>query len=120
MFTPKGNIPIVSQYLGQHGLLLDHPSLPSDVQHASAGFYYNPHNPPPGGHASRNQVVNRPGYMGMPGHSLSRWSAPAVAGRSVEVQRNQVDELFKSLVGGEELAEADTRKFQTTSFFFIL
>ncbi|KAI0756790.1 SNF2 family N-terminal domain-containing protein [Daedaleopsis nitida] len=106
VFTPKGNIPVVSHYLHQNGLYLDHPSLPTDVQHASSGYYYNPHNPPPGGH-SRSQVINtRPGYAGPGCNTFSKWSAPAVAGRSVEVQRSQVDELFKSLKGGDELEEA--------------
>ena len=108
VFTPKGNIPIVSQYLAQNSLYLDHPSLPADIQHPSVGYYYNPHNPPPGGHAARaSPVANRPGYI--PGNTFSRWSAPAVAGRSVEVQRSQVDELFKSLKGGDELPEAGAR-----------
>lgn len=117
VFTPKGNIPVVSHYLHQNNMFLDHPSLPSDIQHASAGFYYNPHNPPPGGHAAaqgRNTLVNqRPGYTGPGGNSLSKWSAPAVAGRSIEVQRSQVDELFKSLKGGDEIEEAIARAFPT-------
>jgi hypothetical protein len=32
-------------------------------------------------------------------------------GKSVEVQRSQVDELFKSMKGGDELAETDPRMF---------
>ena len=111
VFTPKGNIPVVSKYLEANGLYLDHPTLPSDVQHASSGYYYNPHNPPPGGHARGGQVLNRPGYAGPGGNTFSRWSTPAVAGRSVEVQRSQVDELFKSLRGGDELDEADPRAY---------
>ncbi|PIL31733.1 hypothetical protein GSI_06437 [Ganoderma sinense ZZ0214-1] len=108
VFTPKGNIPVVSQYLLSNGLYLDHPTLPCDVQHASSGYYYNPHNPPPGGHSrSGPSVPTRPGYMGPGGNTFSRWSAPAVSGRSVEVQRSQVDELFKSLKGGDELEDAD-------------
>lgn len=36
-----------------------------------------------------------------------RWNTPIVSGKSVEVQRSQVDELFKSLKSGEELAETE-------------
>ncbi|EIW64254.1 uncharacterized protein TRAVEDRAFT_33062 [Trametes versicolor FP-101664 SS1] len=104
VYTPKGNIPVVSAYMQQHGLLLDHPSLPSDIDHVSNTYYCNPHNPPPGGH-NRAPVINRPGYMG-PGSHRS-WSSPAVSGKSIEVQRSQVDELFKSLKGGDELDETD-------------
>ncbi|KAH9944198.1 SNF2 family N-terminal domain-containing protein [Epithele typhae] len=107
VFTPKGNIPVVSHYLATNSLYLDHPTHPTDVQHASSQYYHNPHNPPPGGHAPRTAVINRPGYLG-PSHSFSKWSAPAVAGRSIEVQRNQVDELFKSLKSGDEIDEANT------------
>ena len=107
VFTPKGNIPIVSQYLAQHQLYLDHPTHPGDIQHASSGYYYNPHNPPPGGHSRGAPVMNRPGYMG----GMGRLGTPAVAGKSIDVQRSQVDELFKSLKGGDELEETDARTF---------
>lgn len=101
VYTPKGNIPVVGNYLQQCGLLLDHPSLPHDVHRVASYHYYNPHNPPPGGH---NQVSNR-GYVS-PGTNM-RWSTPAMAGKSVEIQRNQVEELFKNLKDGEELAETE-------------
>ncbi|CDO72991.1 hypothetical protein BN946_scf185007.g45 [Trametes cinnabarina] len=107
VYTPKGNIPVVSAYMHQNGLYLDHPSLPQDIATVSAGYYYNPHNPPPGGHQRAPVVNSRPGYMGPGGNSYRSWSSPAVAGKSVEVQRSQVDELFKSLKGGDELPEAD-------------
>jgi SWI/SNF-related matrix-associated actin-dependent regulator of chromatin subfamily A3 len=37
----------------------------------------------------------------------SRWNTPAISGKSVEVQRSQVDDLFKSLRSGDELAETE-------------
>ncbi|KAI0639627.1 SNF2 family N-terminal domain-containing protein [Trametes polyzona] len=107
VYTPKGNIPVVSAYLQQHGLLLDHPSLPCDINHVSANYYHNPHNPPPGGHSRAPLVNNRPGYIGPGGNGYRSWSSPAVSGKSIEVQRSQVDELFKSLKGGDGLDEAD-------------
>lgn len=104
VYTPKGNITVVSQYLQQHGLYLDHPNLPSDQQRLQTCHYLNPHNPPPGGHRS-NQVLpgQRMGYPGVP--NGSRWTQPAIAGKSVEVQRSQMDDLFKSLRSGDELQE---------------
>ncbi|THH33466.1 hypothetical protein EUX98_g728 [Antrodiella citrinella] len=87
VFTPKGNIPVVSGYLQQSGLLLDHPTLPSDLQRLHGQHYHNPHNPPPGGHRAAMVTV--------------------VPGKSVEVQRSQVDQLFKSLKDGDELEETE-------------
>ncbi|RDB28868.1 Helicase-like transcription factor CHR28 [Hypsizygus marmoreus] len=105
VYTPKGNIPVVGNYLHQCGLLLDHPSPPYDVQRLANYHYYNPHNPPPGGHNRAILASNRLGY-GPPANN-TRWSTPAIAGKSVEVQRSQVDELFKSMKDGDELAETE-------------
>ncbi|TDL28201.1 hypothetical protein BD410DRAFT_824903 [Rickenella mellea] len=102
--TPKGNVPIVSGYLQQSGLLLDHPSPCFDLSRLPHLLYFNPHNPPPGGHARNLLGQNRFGYSGAGGN---RWSTPAVAGKSVEVQRSQVDEMFKSLKSGDDLEETE-------------
>jgi len=40
-----------------------------------------------------------------------RWSTPAVAGKSVEIQRSQVDELFKSMKDGDDLVETEPRAY---------
>ncbi|KAJ7630768.1 SNF2 family N-terminal domain-containing protein [Roridomyces roridus] len=96
--TPKGNIPIVGKYLRDCGLLLDHPSPPYEIHRLQ--HYWNPHNPPLGGHRANNRLYP-------PVNNAGRWSTQQVAGKSVEVQRSQVDELFKSLKGGDELAETE-------------
>lgn len=101
VYTPMGNITVVSQYLQQKGLLLDHPSLPTDQQRLQSCHYANPHNPPLGGHRANGMS---PGQVGFPANG-SRWTQPAVAGKSVEVQRSQMDDLFKSLRSGDELQE---------------
>jgi SWI/SNF-related matrix-associated actin-dependent regulator of chromatin subfamily A3 len=49
-------------------------------------------------------------YSG-PGGNSSRWSTPVPGGKTVEVQRAQVDELFKNLRGGEELEETEPRAY---------
>ncbi|KAF8917650.1 SNF2 family N-terminal domain-containing protein [Mucidula mucida] len=105
VFTPKGNVPVVGQYLHQCSLLLDHPATPFNYHDIlqSKTPYLNPHNPPPGGH---NRNLIRPG-AGMYAPSGSRWTTPQVAGKTTEVQRSQVDELFKNLKTGEELRETE-------------
>jgi SWI/SNF-related matrix-associated actin-dependent regulator of chromatin subfamily A3 len=106
VYTPKGNIPVVGNYLHQCGLFLDHPSPPYDVQRLANYHYYNPHNPPAGGHSRALLAANRLAYH-PPGADIGRWNTPVVSGKSVEVQRSQVDELFKSLKSGDELAETE-------------
>ncbi|EGO04472.1 hypothetical protein SERLA73DRAFT_82405 [Serpula lacrymans var. lacrymans S7.3] len=113
VYTPKGNIPVVGKYLHECGLLLDHPSPPYDVQRLANYHYCNPHSPPLGGHRSL-LGVNRP-VNSAPGGS--RWSTPTVAGKTLEVQRSQVDELFKSLKSGDELAETEPSPGVGTSLY---
>lgn len=104
VYTPKGNIAVVGNYLHQCGLFLDHPSPPYDIQRLANYHYCNPHSPPGGHHQTLPPV--RPCYSG-PGGSSSRWTAPAVSGKTLEVQRSQVEELFKSLRSGDELIETE-------------
>ncbi len=47
----------------------------------------------------------------------SRWSTPNSSGKSVEVQRSQVDELFKTLKDGDELAETEPSVSHLTYFY---
>jgi SWI/SNF-related matrix-associated actin-dependent regulator of chromatin subfamily A3 len=51
-------------------------------------------------------LLSRSGYAG-PGGNSPRWNAPMVSGKTLEVQRSQIDELFKSLKSGDELAETE-------------
>ncbi|KAG8898849.1 hypothetical protein FRB99_007122 [Tulasnella sp. 403] len=96
----NGNVPAVSQFLQNASLFLDHPSIPYDPsQHRDSPEYHNPHNPPAGGF--RSAMASAGGASG------SRWSQQAVAGKSVEVQRSQVDEVFNSLRSGEDLPETE-------------
>ena len=49
--------------------------------------------------------------MGHPNQMTGgRWTSPAIAGKSVEVQRSQMDDLFKSLRSGDELTETEPRE----------
>jgi len=98
VYTPKGNIPVVGKYLRDCNILLDHPSYPFDL-HRLHYLYSNPHDPPPGGH-------NRSGVLMM---SQAKWQTPSA--KSVEIQRGQIDELFKNLKDGDGLAETDPCKY---------
>jgi len=55
-------------------------------------------------------------YSGPGGSNMGRWATPTVAGKSVEVQRSQVDDLFKSLKSGDELIETEPRAFPPLPF----
>ena len=63
----------------------------------------NPHNPPPGGHI-RNFISPR---WNTATAVDNRWNPPNVSGKSVEVHRSQVEEVFKSLKSGDELEETE-------------
>ncbi len=102
--TPKGNIPVVGNYLRQCGLLLDNPTSPWDFQCLASYHYHNPHNPPPGGY---NTPIFAPNRLAGPSSNGGRWNPPSTSSKSVEVQRSQVDEVFKSLRDGDELAETE-------------
>lgn len=95
MYTPKGNITAVGNYLQQCNLLLDHPSLPYDDPRLTTYPYFNPHNPPPGGHPRPHLLNNR--------LSSSRWDSTQV--KSQDVQKAQIEEVFKHLKDGVELPE---------------
>ena len=107
VYTPKGNIPVVGDYLHHAGLYLDHPA-PGEPRMGNYP-YHNPHNPPPGGF-NRPGACRPGGYAGSSGMANRRWGTPAVNAKSVEVQRSQVDELFRSLKDdSDELIEMDPR-----------
>ncbi len=93
VYTPKGNILVVGNYLHQCNLLLDHPTYPFELQRLNY-HYFNPHGPPEG--------FNRPESMTM---IQPRWQT--TSSKSVEVQRSQVDDLFKTSKDGDGLAETE-------------
>ncbi|KAF7320309.1 SNF2 family DNA-dependent ATPase [Mycena kentingensis (nom. inval.)] len=108
VFTPKGNIPVVGNYLRQCGLLLEHPAAPFDMFTILATqHYHNPHNLQPA--APRGPQIYQ--------QQQNRWAAPQVSGKSVEVQRSQVDEVFKSLKGGDELTETEASPDVATKLY---
>lgn len=115
IYTPKGNIPVVGPFMLQNGLLLDHPSPPYDLRKYNPFYYHNPHNPPPGGHNQILHAGNRTGYLP---NNASRWTASQVSAKSVEVQRSQVDEVFKSIKAGDQLHETEAGT-NTTNIYVL-
>lgn len=99
--TPRGNIPAVGNYFNQCNLYLSHMSSPFDLSRLSSMHYHNPHDNAMNPNLYPQQSQRSYGGGG------GRWSTPAVSGKSVEVQRSQVDELFKNLQGGDSLPETE-------------
>ena len=100
VFTPRGNVKVVAQYLSSGSVNLEHPSIPyNPANHRDSPPYENPHQAQPG------QIgLNEYGRYAQ----LNRWQGQSVvAGKSVEVQRSQVDELFKALRSGEDLPDTE-------------
>ncbi|KXN85676.1 Putative SWI/SNF-like matrix-associated actin-dependent regulator [Leucoagaricus sp. SymC.cos] len=106
VYTPKGNIMVVGNYLQQCNLLLDHPIPPFDHDCRLAQYpYYNPHNPPPGGHSRPLMLNNR------------LYTPSATIGKTQDVQRTQVDELFRNLKDGVELSETESHPDVATKLY---
>ncbi|KAH9486582.1 Helicase-like transcription factor CHR28 [Psilocybe cubensis] len=110
VYTPKGNIPVVGNYLRQSNLILDHPAAPQDMQRITNYHYFNPH------HLHHDSLRNSNSNI-FPNRDHSRWTTPASSGKSVEVQRSQVDELFKTLKDGDGLAETEPTSEVATTLY---
>ncbi|EJU00143.1 hypothetical protein DACRYDRAFT_17168 [Dacryopinax primogenitus] len=96
VFTLPPNIPVIADLFLKSNLYLDNPPDYSPETHHGAPLR-NPHNPPPGGWASR--------FRQAPGSGLSTTPVYQSSQKTVEVQRSQVEELFKTLRDGGELRE---------------
>lgn len=80
--------------------MLDHPEPPFDVTRLNI-IYSNPHHPPPGGYGRSGAFARQ---------LFNKWTVQTNS-KSVEVQRSQVDEVFKSLKSGDDLEETAARKY---------
>lgn len=101
VFTPRGNVKVVASYLQTGSISLEHPTLPyNPAEHRDMPPYENPHQAA----GTSSQDYRYPNAV------QNRWTSQAVSGKSVEVQRSQVDEVFKSLRSGEELTETEAGK----------
>jgi len=93
--TPKGNVIAVGKHLHQHNLKLEHPTPPFDNDCRLRIYpYFNPHDLPPGCDI---------GWL-----FQNNYYAPGLAiGKTQDIQRTQIDELFKNLKDGVELPETE-------------
>ena len=102
VFTPKGNVPHVSATLMQAGLMLDHPTSVFDLTPILHRVkYYNPHSPPPGGSRATANCRSNP----LPLKPFLKCNTPQVPSKSVEIQRNQVEDVFQKLRSEDDLKE---------------
>lgn len=53
-------------------------------------------------------MLNRTPFMPEYSNANARWTSGPGNGKSVEVHRSQVDDLFKNLQDGDELAETES------------
>ena len=105
LFVLPKDLDYVSEALSDATIFLDDPSSYNPAYHDNAR-YHNPHCPPPGGHA-------RIGISGKPITSASGQRAPGTViatqphGKTVEVQRVQVEGMFKNMRDGASLNPTD-------------
>lgn len=100
LFTLPANIQYISNQLLQKGQFLDIPLPYFDPNnHSEMPSYLNPHNPPEGGFRSRGKRADS---------LLNRAAGSMTAQKAIEVQRQQVDEVFRSLKGHDDLQETDS------------
>jgi SWI/SNF-related matrix-associated actin-dependent regulator of chromatin subfamily A3 len=99
LFTLPANINYLSEGLLKMGQFLDIPLPYYDPNnHSDMPRYVNPHNPPEGGFRSRGKRADS---------LLNRAAGGMSAQKAIEVQRQQVDEVFRSLKGHDDLQETD-------------
>jgi len=102
VYTPKGNVPVVGNYLKQCGLFLGEPSLSYGMQRLANYHYFNPHTPSGG----RDDIIMAFNQLTSE-RDQTRWTTPIITGKNVDIQRSQVDELFKSLKDEDGLIETE-------------
>lgn len=93
VLTAKGNVSQIAELLYKNGLILERPGpMWSHIFTHEGLIYHNPHegHVPPSASAAAGSA---------------RWSQPAVATKSVEVQRETADYVFQNLRGEEDLPE---------------
>ena len=107
-FTLPSNVLYIASYLAESSQFLDHP-LPYYIpeNHFDAPVYYNPHNPPPEGFRAIKR--NRLDMM------IGRGAAQQQ--KTIDVQRDQVDQVFMALPSHDELPETNPGDMIKTKLF---
>lgn len=129
LFARPYNVPFVSDTLADASFHLEHPRKLSNIQslvallqilspqklasynpaHHSNIRYSNPHNPA-GGDKRRTQIS-----AGLAGGS--GLSAGIQVSKAIDIQRQQVDDVFQNLKSGVDLDEADAPSMITTKLY---
>jgi len=105
VYTPKGNINVVGNYLHQSNLILSHPAPPHDMQRLTNYHYFNPHH---GLQEAQQQAILAANPLNiLAQQNQPRWNTPTSTTKNIEVQRSQVDELFRTLKDGDEFLETE-------------
>lgn len=107
VYTPKGNIAVVGNYLKSSGLILNNPASPYDMPRLTNYHYFNPHHD-----IVSSQPLMASNPLNLVPRDHSRWATPTSISKTVDVQRNQVDELFKNLKDGDDLIETEPCKYR--------
>lgn len=109
VLTIPPNIKYVSDQLAEHSLFLLTPKLPYEPAWFQNCLYYNPHISHPGiydNYSARKKTLSS-GGLSTQGPNEQQLAAQ----RALNLQRSQVDEVFESLKGGDELDETDPGAF---------
>jgi SWI/SNF-related matrix-associated actin-dependent regulator of chromatin subfamily A3 len=107
-FTLPSNVLYIASYLAENGHFLDHP-LPYYIpeNHFDSPVYHNPHNPP----AEGFRAIKRNRLDVMIGRGAAQQQ------RTIDVQREQVDQVFLALPSHDELPETDPGDMIKTKLF---
>lgn len=109
LFTLPANIDYLSNEFLKLGQFLDIPLPYYDPNnHSEMPLYQNPHSPPEGGFRSRGKRADS---------LLNRGAGGMTAQKAIEVQRQQVDEVFRSLKGHDDLQEMEVPSKIKTKLF---
>lgn len=109
LFARPYDVPAVSLALEKSTIYLEHPTTYNPAHHH--GYQYsNPHNPAAGvsgrGESERRRMQMLSGIYGGSG-LVGMNKAP----KTVEVQRQQVEDVFKNLKSGADVVEQEPREF---------
>lgn len=108
-FTLPSNVSYIADYLANSAQFLDHP-VPyySPQNHYDHPAYYNPHNPPPEGF----RALRRNKLDALMGRGVMQQQQ-----KTIDVQRQQVDQVFQALPSHDELPETAPDGMIKTNLF---
>ena len=109
-FTLPSNVTCIADYLANANQFLDHP-LPYYIpeNHFDSPIYYNPHNPPVEGFRAMRK--NRLDAM------MGRGAMQQQQQKTIDIQRDQVDQVFMALPSHDDLPETDPGEMIKTKLF---